>query len=110
MDGHDGFIIGPGVLYVDVGIRLPFWENPVAPHKVDRISCLFCGKALIPAYDKTKDVSPEDNSWSKGVVGSVSGGYGSTHDGVEFILGICDGCIDLLIKRGKLKVHKSEKN
>ena len=40
--------------------------------------------------------------WNDGVVGIISANFGSTHDGDEFVIAICDECIDKKLMTGNL--------
>jgi hypothetical protein len=68
------------------------------------MKCLICGKTL-----KKLSVSnspPEEDMWREAIVHRISGGFGSRHDMTEFVIGICDDCIDLKIEDGKLELEK----
>lgn len=38
-------------------------------------------------------IKAENRMWLDGVVGNISAGYGSVHDGDMFVISICDECI-----------------
>lgn len=44
-------------------------------------------------YDQEITVNAGSKMWNDGLVHKVSAGYGSCHDGDEFIIAICDDCI-----------------
>jgi hypothetical protein len=44
-------------------------------------------------YDQEITVNAGSKMWNDGLVHKVSAGYGSSHDGDEFIIAICDDCI-----------------
>ena len=44
----------------------------------------------------------ENRMWSNGVVGNISAGYGSSHDGGQYVIAICDDCIQSKLDEGVL--------
>lgn len=59
--------------------------------------CLCCGqgiKAIEPKNNKLVSTEPEHDMWENGIVGRITGGYGSTKDGNVYIVSICDRCLD----------------
>ena len=44
-------------------------------------------------FDEEMVSGAESNMWCNGVIGLISGNYGSGHDGDEFIIAVCDDCI-----------------
>ena len=59
--------------------------------------------AIFTEIDKGKyRLKAENRLWTGGVVGNISGGYGSIHDGSKYVIGICDDCVTLKLNEGKL--------
>ena len=76
------------------------------------INCICCGYKIqlsdagIPESEIFKDLKnykPESQIWNNGVVNLFVAGYGSSNDGDYFYLGICDKCIDIGYKNGRLR-------
>jgi hypothetical protein len=83
----------------------------------DAINCLCCGKSVKlldsnlddyveHAKKLNKDPDPASWMWDGGAVQKVSAGYGSTNDGDQFYVAVCDACIDLNYKNGRLIYDK----
>lgn len=53
-------------------------------------------------FDEEIVIDAGARMWSDGVIGRISAGYGSIHDGDEYIIGICDECIDKKLFTGGL--------
>ena len=89
--------------------------------------CICCNKNNVIPYDGSYKLSPhhreiteEDLLWKKdkttdgkyktinqsmiegGIIHIIDAGYGSTHDGDQFIIAICDDCIKDKVKDGTL--------
>jgi hypothetical protein len=62
------------------------------------VVCLCCGKEVTQLPD-SEDYEMVDS----GVVGRLTAGYGSRHDGSIMQVGLCDGCIEKLTQEGKIK-------
>ena len=45
-------------------------------------------------FDETYTSDASSNMWNGGIVGHISGNYGSRFDSDEFIIAICDDCIE----------------
>jgi len=52
--------------------------------------------------DKTEYFRAENRNWYDGVVGNISAGYGSNHDGDQYVIGICDKCVTEKLYDGSL--------
>jgi hypothetical protein len=50
-------------------------------------------KRLFGRRDEEIVIDAGSHMWNDGLVHKVSAGYGSSHDGDEFIIAICDDCI-----------------
>ena len=64
--------------------------------------CLLCDieiKKILEADDS----KPWDGAFEGGIVESISAGYGSDLDGDNYIIAICDKCVEEKHKQGKLK-------
>jgi hypothetical protein len=44
----------------------------------------------------------ENLMWTDGVVGNISGGFGSDCDGDKFVIAICDVCVKIKLNDGSL--------
>jgi hypothetical protein len=67
--------------------------------------CICCKKNIVKPHDvKEEDVKEEDLIWDEnraidrhmvddGIIHIINAGYGSKHDGDQFIIAICDDCI-----------------
>lgn len=42
---------------------------------------------------RSETIKAENRMWLDGVIGNISAGYGSVHDGDMFVIAICDKCI-----------------
>lgn len=62
----------------------------------DTTSCMICGKVL----NKIEDFDNIDD----GGICQMSFHYGSKHDGDVFQLGLCDNCVDYLLKKRKIQL------
>ncbi len=74
-------------------------------------NCICCNKEITLLYpdsysNKTKS-SDEDKMWDDGIVGEISAGYGSIHDGCIYNIAICDKCVKEKEEIGVLKYIKS---
>lgn len=71
------------------------------------INCICCGFKieLLPKFqiNENDNWRPEQQPWNGGVVTNISAGYGSSHDGDYFYLGICDKCIEQNYRNGRLR-------
>ena len=81
------------------------------------VNCICCGykiqlldlKAYVGIDEYMKHYSfegnynPESQMWDHGIVKKVSAGYGSSFDFDEYYIGICDNCIDINVKNGRLR-------
>ena len=45
-------------------------------------------------HDSEEIIDASSQMWLDGIIGLVSAGYGSNYDGDEFIIAICDECIE----------------
>lgn len=50
-------------------------------------------KRPVGRRDEEIEIDAGSQMWNDGVVHKISAGYGSCHDGDEFIIAICDECI-----------------
>lgn len=63
--------------------------------------CIICKKEL----KKVSITSAEEYDMiDGGILGKLSAGFGSRKDGFIFQIGICDGCIEKLLKEHKIKI------
>ena len=67
-------------------------------------NCIICG-AKIKAIDFDTSFSPiiENMMWHKGVVATIQMPYGSKFDGNEYVIGLCDNCIEQMEKEKIIK-------
>jgi hypothetical protein len=83
------------------------------------MKCICCGAVIAPfdtekpehekVFDYEHVINGRNHSlreannlpWNGGV-GIISAGYGSTHDGGRYVIGICDKCIAIKIADGTL--------
>lgn len=68
------------------------------------LKCVVCRRQLKPLDEG--EYEPEKDMWDDAGVHDFVPGYGSRHDSSHIILGICDDCIEELIK-DKVVVVKS---
>jgi len=57
------------------------------------MKCLICEKKLELLYPPGRNEPPSE-MWDGGVVGTMWGGYGSTHDGDGYYIALCDACLE----------------
>lgn len=73
----------------------------------DYINCVCCGFKINLSKDRfienNSDFDPESQMWSGGIVQKISAGYGSTLDGDQYYLGICDNCVKENTENGRLR-------
>ncbi len=48
------------------------------------------------------EIKAENRMWLDGVVGNISAGYGSSKDGDQYVIAICDDCITEKIEDGSM--------
>jgi len=58
---------------------------------LQQVSCVVCDKTISVLFE---DADYDKANFSDGVVGKISAGFGSSHDGDVYVIGICDKCID----------------
>jgi len=59
------------------------------------MNCIFCKKEVKRLYmDILQSFSVEHQCWNDAIVGSIRAGYGSKFDNDDFIICICDECIE----------------
>lgn len=51
-------------------------------------------------FSTEKNKMAENKNWLDGIVGNISGGYGSIHDLGMYVIGICDKCLSEKIDDG----------
>lgn len=62
-------------------------------------TCICCKDKKIDPIDNQADLlSPDQQNWYGGAVFMVDFGYGSDHDLSSFLMGVCDSCVNDLIK------------
>lgn len=59
------------------------------------MKCIICKRELVSIIETGDPVS---GAWREGAVHEFICGYGSKHDTDRFVIGICDDCLDQLIK------------
>jgi hypothetical protein len=65
------------------------------------VGCIVCGTPLKPRRQSMG--RPADRGmWVGAVVDSITGGFGSRHDGHAFLVGVCDGCVDEAVATGRM--------
>ena len=47
-------------------------------------------------------IKAENRMWHGGTVGNISAGYGSHHDGDQYVIGICDECTKAKVLDGTI--------
>lgn len=83
--------------------------------------CVCCGKKLPVLYPELPEISEEsmvfdeehrktrrgciiinanNRCWNNGIVGIISAGFGSNKDGCEFVIALCDVCLDVKLNNG----------
>jgi phage terminase large subunit-like protein len=77
---------------------------------ISDFTCVCCKNTIIKHVFKihSVDATEQENlSWDSGAVAKISCGYGSTLDGEQFLIGICDECL-LSLLHNKLAVNLKE--
>ena|ERR1700761_8541788 len=82
------------------------------------MKCICCGKVLtpldnqIPEHEQVFDyqhrhvgrtcniIDINNRSWNNGATGSISAGFGSSHDGGVYAIAVCDECIEKKVGDG----------
>lgn len=59
------------------------------------MNCIFCKKEVEPMFmDLMEASNVNEMCWNDAIVGSIRAGYGSKFDNDDFIICICDECIE----------------
>ena len=66
--------------------------------------CICCSKELKPMFED--DRLPEDGCWLDAVVAKVTVGYGSQFDGNDYVIGVCDECLNSKVKDGIVECRR----
>jgi hypothetical protein len=70
---------------------------------MNAIKCITCGKELKPIGEAPTTIHEAAQfPWENGVVDIVVGNFGSCYDLNEYLVAICDPCIQDAIKAGRL--------
>jgi len=56
--------------------------------------CIICGKELTEILPSETPQPLNNSMWNDGIVDIISIGYGSKFDGDQYIIAICDDCIE----------------
>jgi hypothetical protein len=83
-------------------------------NNIKSYKCICCGFEIKPLLDdEVKEeidegftVRPEEWMWDGGVIVRASMPYGSSLDGNEYYIGICDKCIEEKEKQGIIDIRK----
>lgn len=74
--------------------------------KLRNLPCICCGRFIKPDWcgsPRAVEIERIDNvGWDGGIAGSLSGGFGSSHDTQVFAVAICDSCIEDKMHLGNL--------
>lgn len=75
------------------------------------MKCICCNKSITPIYENLSledcvfkieerrqgntihQIQAENRMWLNGVVANISAGFGSSHDGGQFVIAVCDDCL-----------------
>lgn len=68
------------------------------------IPCLICNKELMPLLTDKEDDIVSQLSWQHGDVNIFSMGHGSKFDKTNFIIAICDECIEKKLLENKISI------
>ena len=60
--------------------------------KPPKVMCFGCGRLIMLLYAPSD--KPWRDIWDNGIVSKIIAGYGSKFDGNEYLLGVCDTCIE----------------
>lgn len=75
------------------------------------LPCILCGSE-IPPLNWGNDDSDSDivsnMTWNNGDVAILHCGYGSRHDLTNFIIAICDDCIEKSLQNGRIAILSYE--
>ena len=63
-------------------------------------SCIVCSKDMRALEPTSK---PESGMWNEGSVTKMTSNYGSDYDGDEYLIGVCDDCLETKIRQGMVK-------
>jgi hypothetical protein len=75
----------------------------------DKLPCLLCGVEIKPSNnDDVANIATTPISWENGDVAVLHCGYGSRHDLTNFVLALCDDCIDKSLQNGRIAVLNYE--
>ena len=66
--------------------------------------CICCSKELKPM--SVDESIPWQGSWLDGVVDKITAGYGSQLDGNEYVIGVCDACLNSKVMDGIVVCHR----
>jgi len=63
--------------------------------------CICCGNNIDSLwFESLNPDKPEQGAWNGGVVERLYMPYGSKYDGVSFVFGLCDTCIEEKLNQG----------
>lgn len=68
------------------------------------IPCLICEKELIPLLTDKEDDIMSQLSWQNGDVNIFPMSHGSKYDKTNFIIAICDDCIEKKLLENKISI------
>jgi hypothetical protein len=68
------------------------------------IPCLICDKEIIPLAINKEDDIISQLSWQNGDVNIFPCGFGSKFDKTNFIIAICDECIEKKLLENKISI------
>ncbi len=68
------------------------------------IPCMICDKALLPLLTDKEDDIASQLSWQNGDVNIFPMGHGSKYDKTNFIIAICDECIENKLQENKISI------
>ena len=66
---------------------------PIPNSKDVNMKCICCGKKL-KVFDESFNSPANKAAWDDCLVDAVEAGFGSKHDSITLLIGICDDCID----------------
>ena len=85
------------------------YEQKLRSKIIKEKKCISCKNSYICLGDVEHYPDPmkqEGGMWDDGIIFSGSGGFGSKHDMMEFIFGVCDDCVKSLWEEGIMEYTK----
>ncbi len=72
--------------------------------KPPKIKCIGCGQLIKHLYVPSEE--PHRDCWSAAIVSKIFAGFGACYETNEYLIGICDMCVEHNVQLGRLILVK----